>query len=97
MTLADLKRRLRQTKFRFAKTYSDTYPHEYLVKELDAALFDEMAKLIDGKGYKSDFHGQEHTYLELDGYKYWHYETILNREPLKGYKDVEKELNASDR
>ena len=64
----------------FAKTYADTYPHEYIVQErVDNDLFLQLADFIDTNGYEECFYKMKQTYLDHNGYTYWHMENIINR------------------
>ena len=64
----------------FAKTYADTYPHEYIVQErVDNDLFLQLADFIDSDGYEEYFYKMKQTYLDYNGYTYWHMENIINR------------------
>ena len=64
----------------FAKTYADTWPHEYIVRErVDGALFRELAEHIDTCGYERNFYSKKVIYWDYDGYTYWHLENIINR------------------
>ena len=78
---------LSEVKWTFAKTYAKTAPHEYIVNHQYPLVFEQMCKLIDAEGYDRDFtlsgHTNRYRYYNLGGYKYWHFDTILNREPLK--------------
>lgn len=78
----------------FAKTYAKTAPHEYVVKtklptEEMKKEFEWMVMLIRERGYEAEFWGKVHTYLDIDGKKYWTMgepveETIiLNRADIK--------------
>ena len=73
----------------FAKTYAQTAPHEYIVREkLPADLqadFDWFANLIDHEGYEDKFYDATFTYLPIDSKKYWHMENLINRDE-KGNK-----------
>ncbi len=64
----------------FAKTYADTYPHSYIVEErVDGELYSKLADHIDTYGYQEFFYHKPVTYLDYDGYTYWHMENIINR------------------
>jgi len=69
----------------FAKTMPDI-PHEYIVinhypeKTAEISRFIEQ---IDKNGYTKTFHGKEYRYLEIDSYKYWVIENIINRAKIK--------------
>ena len=85
--------------WREAVTYSDTWPHEYVVIQKDEqqellAAFCE--RILRGEGVRCRFFHQERPYLFLGGYKYWvmdevkeiepeTYDSVLNRAPL--YRD----------
>lgn len=64
----------------FAKTYTHTWPHEYIVQEkVDNDLFLELANHIDKFGYKDYFYETSQIYFECEEYTYWHMENIINR------------------
>ena len=77
---------LSEVKWTFAKTYAKTAPHEYIVNHQYPSVFEQMCNSIDAEGYDQDFtlsgHTNRYRYYNLGGYKYWHFDTILNREPL---------------
>ncbi len=75
-----LKRFIETTKWTFAKTYAETWPHEYIVQEkTDKEMFRELAEQIDKYGYPSKFYDKTMIYFDQDGYTYWHMENIINR------------------
>ena len=53
--------------------------HEYIVREWNPELFDNISELIDREGYRGTFLKTEYTYLDIGDYRYWHYTMILNR------------------
>ena len=64
----------------FAKTYADTWPHEYIVQEqVDNELFLEFANYIDKFGYEDYFYKMKQTYFKYNSLTYWHMENIINR------------------
>lgn len=68
------------TLWTFAKTYAETYPHEYIVRDrVDPALYDQMSELIDNNGYTENYYNKPVIYLDHDGYTYWHMGIIINR------------------
>jgi len=68
------------TKWTFAKTYAETWPHEYIVMEkVDEKLFLELANHIDKFGYPENFYQKILTYFDYGGYTYWHMDNIINR------------------
>ena len=82
-----IKKEIKKAKWIFAKTYAKTAPHEYIIKDKNPWLFNAIANLIDTKGYLRDFtlfgHTETNKYFDIDGYKYWHYEVVLNRDKIK--------------
>ena len=65
-----------------AKTYAETWSHEYIVQErVDKDLFDKLADYIDSNGLPDYFYQKQMIYLEYDGHVYWHMENIINRCP----------------
>ncbi len=76
----NLKLFIRNTSWVFAKTYAETWPHEYIVQErVDNDLFDKLANYIDRNGILEYFYQKQMIYLEYDGHVYWHMENIINR------------------
>jgi hypothetical protein len=76
----NIKNFIENKKWTFAKTYAKTWPHEYIVQEkVDNNLFLEFANYIDKYGYKENFYKKTVTYLDYNGYTYWHMENIINR------------------
>ena len=76
----------------FAKTYAETWPHEYIVEEnVDKQLFLNLAKYIDTFGHKEKFYITQVTYLNFGKHTYWHMENIINRCLLEDtYEEREK-------
>ena len=59
-------------KWTFAKTYADTWPHEYIVRErVDECLFVEFVLHIRKYGYEGQFYSKKIVYFDQDGYTYW--------------------------
>ena len=76
----NLKTFIKNSSWTFAKTYAETWPHEYIVEEnVDHDLFTELAKHIDTFGHEEYFYKQKRTYCDDDGHVYWHMENIINR------------------
>ena len=64
----------------FAKTYADTWPHEYIVQErVDNDLFLELANHIEQYGYKDYFYEMKLIYFKYNEFTYWHMGNIINR------------------
>lgn len=82
----ELLRYVREQKWTFAKTYADTWPHEYIVREKrHEELFLALIQHIRTYGYQGRFYNKEITYYEQDGLVYWtmgapaEETTIINR------------------
>ena len=64
----------------FAKTYSATWPHEYIVQErVDNDLFLKLANHIDQFGYEDYFYHVKQKYFKYNELTYWHMSNIINR------------------
>ncbi len=81
MKLTDkLKAFIKNQNWIFAKTYAETWPHEYIVQEkTDSDMFLELASHIDKFGYENYFYKMKQIYFDYDGFTYWHMENIINR------------------
>lgn len=56
----------------FAKTYAQTWPHEYIVRDrVDEALFLSLVSHIRRHGYEGSFYRKAITYFNEDGMVYW--------------------------
>ena|SRR5579862_505188 len=56
----------------FAKTYADTWPHEYIVrKNVDEDLFIQLVLHIRVNGYEGSFYSKRITYFDEGGMVYW--------------------------
>jgi hypothetical protein len=68
----ELKDFIKNSKWVFAKTYAETWPHHYILKErVGEDLFIQMVKHIRRYGYEGRFYNKKYTYFEEDGYVYW--------------------------
>jgi len=64
----------------YAKTYAETWPHEYIVEEkVNKILFTELANYIDELGHEEYFYDKKMIYLYFNKHAYWHMENIINR------------------
>lgn len=71
---------IREQTWIVAKTYEDTWPHEYIVQEkVDNDLFLELAEYIDMNGYYDYFYNLKQIYFDYKSHTYWHMENIINR------------------
>jgi hypothetical protein len=63
-----------KVRWKFAKSYGKTAPHEYTVKEWEEELeedFDRFVTIIRTYGYAEKYWSKTHWYFEVDGLKYW--------------------------
>lgn len=61
------------SRWRFAKTYVDSYPHEYTLEEwCDEKDFEEAILCIERWGVLESFWNAQRKYLYVDERKYWH-------------------------
>ena len=73
----------------FAKTFAETWPHEYLVREKVGSqkLFLQLVEHIRTHGYEANFYTSKNIYFDEDGLTYWTMgapvaeTTIINRCP----------------
>ena len=68
----------------FAKTMPEI-PHEYIVIDWYPEKIKEIKLFIqeiDRNGYSSKFYSKENKYLNIDEYKYWVIDNIINRTKL---------------
>jgi hypothetical protein len=70
----------------FAKTYAETWPHEYIVRDnVDENIFVGFARYIRTHGYLGKFYNKEITYFDDSNMVYWtmgeplEVTTIINR------------------
>lgn len=79
--LIQIKNLINSVNWQFAKSMPKI-PHEYIVTDHYPAKTDEIKKFIkeiENHGYSKSFYGKEYKYLEINGYKYWVIENIINR------------------
>lgn len=81
MSVNSFSKLIDSVKWTYAKTMPGI-PHEYIVTDHYPEKSDEIEKFIEQiqqNGYAKAFYGKEYKYLEIDGYKYWVIENIINR------------------
>ncbi len=67
-----LKTFIDETNWTFAKTYSQTWPHEYIVRDrVNEALFLSLVKHIRKYGYEGRFYQKPITFFDENGMVYW--------------------------
>lgn len=84
MTKEKIEKYIASVKWQFAKSMPEI-PHEYIVIENYPEKTEETNKFIaeiNKNGYIKNFYSKEYKYLEIDGYKYWVIENIINRAKL---------------
>lgn len=56
----------------FAKTYAETWPHEYIVRgEVNEELFERLVRHIRLYGHEEKFYQKPITYFDEAGMVYW--------------------------
>jgi len=55
--------------------------HEYILDHQEKQLFDEVKHLIQHNGYTAFFMDQPYKYTDIETYRYWVCENVLNRCP----------------
>jgi len=62
-----------ESRWRFAKTYVESYPHEYTLQKWgETAGFAHAIRCIEEWGVSEPFLNTQRKYLYLDESKYWH-------------------------
>lgn len=71
----EIKQFINKYEWTFAKTYANTYPHEYLVlrnvKDEDKDMFYKLVNKIFDDGYEDNFYDLKNKYLIIGDHKYW--------------------------
>jgi hypothetical protein len=80
--------------WRKTTTYPSHLEHEYVLQEKYPELFQSLSNAIDKYGYDESFYSKTYRYLILDDYRYWHFDTLVNRETLEKYR-ARKDLNSN--
>ena len=71
-----------ESRWRFARTYVDSYPHEYTVQRWgDAEKFWRAILCIERWGVVERFWSAERKYVYVDDRKYWHMGDPSSEEP----------------
>ena len=86
----ELSKFTRETPWTFAKTYAETWPHEYLCSKYidDADLFYKLVQHIRTYSYEGRFYRRPVWYFEEEGYTYW---TMAKKEGEEWNYPVEEE------
>ena len=68
----DVRSFVESTRWTFARTYADTWPHEYVVRnDENAAMILALARHIFEHGIDGRFYSQVRKYHHEDGKVYW--------------------------
>lgn len=72
---------IKSEKWRFAWTYKNTHPHEYIVKEKCSSMitFDNICEYIKNNGHYEFFFNKRGLYCTIGEYTYWVMGSVINR------------------
>lgn len=67
--------------WRFSKTYANSNPHEYIVRNKCSSIedFDFLCELIKNNGHIEYFYNHRGTYLSIGDFTYWVMGDVINR------------------
>jgi len=65
MASEDLLTRIEGQRWKFADTYAESAPHEYILGKWNIELFKEICHLIDTDGYEQMFYGEPFRYYNI--------------------------------
>lgn len=75
-TIDEAKAFAESQKWRFAKTYAKSAPHEYLIKKWlpaeERLLFERLVQTINTRSVVGYFYGHKNNYLILGDHYYWY-------------------------
>jgi hypothetical protein len=54
-------------------------PHEYMMKKDYPEAYVAITELIEKEGYEEAFLTKSYRYVNIGKYKYWAYDTLINR------------------
>ena len=89
--MSDLQKRVAATDWKYAKTYSEKLPHEYILRADHPDLWQEIQDLVDSEGQDERFYSRVFRYYFLGNFKYWTYDNLVNRTRIDGYTPEMKE------
>ena len=55
--------------------------HQYIVDEQNILLFDKIKAMVYSEGYTAFFMDEPYKYVDIDNFRYWICDNILNRCP----------------
>ena len=77
-----LQKAIEEAQWTWAKTYEDTYPHWYVLRQHYPWLYSRMATAIAQYGVDRLFGEESHRYLDIGDCQHWILGCVLNRAPL---------------
>jgi len=80
-----LQRQCSSVEWRKTTTYPLHLEHEYILRKNHPEIIAALSKAIDDHGHDESFYSQTYRYMILDGYRYWHFDTLVNRETTEKY------------
>ena len=78
--------------WRFAKTYANTHPHEYIIKNKCSSEedFNIICEYINKNGHYEYFFNKRGTYCSIGDFTYWVMGDVINRRLNKMYSVNER-------
>lgn len=80
--LLKLNSLIQSAKWRNTSTYPDHMAHSYTLRADFPEAYQALKDAIVEYGFNAMFFTQENRYLIIGNYKYWAYDTLVNRETL---------------
>lgn len=76
-----INRIIKNNNWRFAITYKDSHPHEYIVKSKCSSKedFEELCEYIKNNGHYEYFFKIRGVYCSIGDYTYWVMGDVINR------------------
>jgi hypothetical protein len=77
-------------------------PHEYFLRDDHPDVYGPLRQAIVEHGYDAYFYRAPFRYLDLGEYKYWAYDTLINRErldlvhPSKAHSETHRESGGAE-
>jgi hypothetical protein len=73
MTIQEARQLVDTIKWKYAKSYSKTFPHYYTKRSLlnNDQLYEDFIEHIRENSKLKTFYSKQYLYYELDGYEYW--------------------------
>jgi hypothetical protein len=62
-------------------------PHEYMLRKDYSEVYSALKEKIDKEGYEAKFLGKVYKYVNIGEYRYWAYDTLINRALLSEVRD----------